>query len=101
MEIAILLMVLVASALFILAPLFSSEERSTAPARPQHRAMAEALSRRDATYQALADLEEDLAAGKLSDADHAALKKAYEQDAIRALRDLESLDAKADTEGSA
>ena len=100
MEIAILLMVLGASAVFIFAPLFRQGEAAPAPTAPLHQETAAALSRRDATYQALADLEEDREAGKLSDDDHASLKQAYEADAVRALRDLDRLAERSETGSS-
>ena len=91
METIILLMVIAAAAVFMLAPLVqkdSPEQRLDATGR----AVADAVSRRDATYEALSDLDEDRAAGKLSDEDYERLKRSYQEDAVKALQDLDRLE---------
>ena len=98
MELVILVMVVLATAVFVFSPLFRSGEISL-PDSAAYRRVADAISRRDATYQALADLDEDRTAGKLSDEDYAALKQAYTSDAINALRDLDGLGERPRTTG--
>ena len=59
-------------------------------------ALREARARRDSSCEALADLEMDRVAGKVSDEDHARLKPMHQADALRALRDLEALGDRSD-----
>ncbi|MFQ5719378.1 MAG: hypothetical protein ACE5IK_07490 [Acidobacteriota bacterium] len=102
MSIVILSMVLLATMAFVLAPFFRrAEDASAAPGpAPGVTELADALSRRDATYEALADLEQDRAAGKLSDDDYAAMKGAYQKEAIAALRELDRLGATTDAKST-
>lgn len=51
--------------------------------------LEEALARKDAALGTLADLEDDHAMGKLSDADYSELRASFESDAVLALRGVE------------
>ncbi|MCZ6746307.1 MAG: hypothetical protein O7C74_03720, partial [Acidobacteria bacterium] len=79
---------------FILTPLFQNQ---TLPAvTPDHKALdafANATSRRDTSYEALADLEFDFAAGKISQEDFTRLKQQYQMTAVAALKDLDAVAA--------
>lgn len=91
MEILVILMVLAATALFVMPPLFRREEGAPSAASTVSPSVADAMSRRDAAYEALSDLELDHASGKLSEADFARLKLGLQKDAVAALRDLDAL----------
>jgi len=90
MTLSIVLLVLVGALAFMLVPLFQNQ---TSPAAaPEHTALdafADAISRRDACYEALSDLEFDLAAGKIS----TLLQHQYQAAAVSALKDLDALEA--------
>jgi hypothetical protein len=89
------LLVLVAAALFILPPLLRGDaDAGSHRADPALAALAEAASRRDSTYEALADLEFDHASGKVATDEFGALKTQYQTAAMAALKDLEGLQGK-------
>ena len=94
MTLSIVLLVLVGALAFMLVPLFQNQ---TSPAAaPEHTALdafADAISRRDACYEALSDLEFDLAAGKISTEDFTLLQHQYQAAAVSALKDLDALEA--------
>ncbi len=88
----IVLLVLLAAALFILPPLLREEKgEPAAPPDPSRDALAEAVARRDASFEALADLEFDHASGKISTEEFATLKAQYQRAAVTALKDVEGL----------
>jgi cytochrome c-type biogenesis protein CcmI len=89
MEIFVVLLVLVAVALFVLPPLFKTPS-STAGA-PASAGLAEAASRRDAAYEGLAELEQDRSARKVSDEDYSRSKLGLQREALEALRDLDTM----------
>jgi len=82
----ILVLVLCGLLLLILPPLF---ERGDDPEAAQRTRQAEAEARQDATWRALADLEDDFAADRLSRADYERLRPTLLLEAAGALRDLE------------
>jgi rubrerythrin len=53
--------------------------------------VGEALARKKSALDALIEIEEERTIGKLSTEDYAALKKEYEFEAVRALRELDTL----------
>jgi hypothetical protein len=53
--------------------------------------VGEALTRKKSALDALIEIEEERAIGKLSTVDYAALRKEYEFEAVRALRELDNL----------
>jgi hypothetical protein len=87
MPVIVPLLILLAAALYILPPLLRRDCRPTADS---WRTLADAASRRDAAYEALADLEIDYLSGKVSQDDFARLKRQYQKTAVGALRELES-----------
>ena len=92
LEIVIVLMVLMAAALFVLPPLLRNEPDAKARPEDRRKELARAVSRRDVIYEALTDLEQDYTAGKLSDADYTHMKRGYQKEAIAALRELDALE---------
>lgn len=94
MTLSIILLVLAGALAFTLAPLFQHQTGPAAnPDRKALDAFADATSRRDACYEALADLEFDFAAGKISQEDFARLKQHYQTAAVAALKDLDAMAA--------
>lgn len=69
---------------FVLAPLFS--HAASPPTGAGRRPSAAGPDERERAVEALREIEFDRATGKLSDADYAALKAQYTQQAIDALR---------------
>ena len=63
----------------------------TAAARQRIDSLADASSRRDVAYEAIADLDFDFAAGKISQDDFAKLKRQYQAAAVEALKELDDL----------
>ncbi|HVL65236.1 MAG TPA: hypothetical protein VM573_08730 [Actinomycetota bacterium] len=53
----------------------------------------DALEQRRAAFAALADLEDERAVGKLSEADFESLRREYEAEALAALEELDALEA--------
>jgi rubrerythrin len=53
--------------------------------------VGEALARKKSALDALIEIEEERAIGKLSTEDYAALRNEYEFEAVRALRELDNL----------
>jgi hypothetical protein len=90
----IVLLILLAAALYILPPLLRGDPPRVGASRTRAdwEALADAASRRDAAYEALADLEMDFLAGKVSQEDFARLKRQYQKIAVEALKKLESLE---------
>ncbi|MFQ5671086.1 MAG: hypothetical protein ACE5HD_11305 [Acidobacteriota bacterium] len=92
MEIVLLILVIMAAGLFILPPLVRADiEPSPSPSENLPSSSADLAARRDATYEDLADLEIDFAAGKLSETDYRDLKQIYQKDAAATLRALDAL----------
>ncbi|MFQ5766793.1 MAG: hypothetical protein ACE5ID_02265 [Acidobacteriota bacterium] len=92
MEIAVVLMVLVAAGLFILRPVISADPDAGLPSHSgDDGALRDAVARREQSYESLADLEMDHAAGKISSQDHARLKQLHQAEAIAALKTIEAL----------
>ena len=50
---------------------------------------SDALIRKVRSLEAILDLEQELAAGKISDDDYATFKETYERDAVAAMRELD------------
>ena len=94
MTLAVTLLILAGALAYILLPLFQNQAPPATPTdRPALNAFAEATSRRDACYEALADLEFDFAAGKISQDDFARLKHQYQAAAVVALKDIDAMEA--------
>lgn len=91
LELAVLSMVSLAVVIFVVAPLLRPDRTIPRHDDETREELASALSRRDSTYEALADLDADRAAGKLSEEDYTDLRESYQREAITALRDLERL----------
>jgi rubrerythrin len=72
---------------YIVAPL----RRATIPYSETDRFTEEALARKNNALDALIDIDEERAAGKLSAGDHDALKAELEVEVVRALDNLEAL----------
>ena len=84
---AVVVVILVALALaYIAAPLLAGARRSAPPA-PED----EAAARKQAALEALVDLEEERAMGKLSKPDYDELLQRYEVEAVAALRELDAV----------
>ncbi|MBI4674541.1 MAG: zinc-ribbon domain-containing protein [Chloroflexi bacterium] len=75
---------------FALYPLFKNESHPRHATGPDA-AHENLLSQREATYNAIKDLEFDHAQGKISDADYATLREKYETKALNILAQLETL----------
>ncbi len=94
MTVVILLLIMAATALYVFPPLLRQDERPVpSEMRARQDAFADAASRRDASYEALADLEFDYAAGKISQEDFARLKRQYQASAVKALKEIDALNA--------
>lgn len=78
----------VSLAAWCVAALFASGGATAAAAAAEAR-IAELTGERERLVEALRDLDMDLAMGKLSEADHAALKTSLETDAVTVLARLE------------
>lgn len=89
----ILIALIVISAIVIIAhPLFKQSEVLDAAWDSENDSVLEGLvSRRDATYLAIKDLENDHAMGKLSDADYKSLRTRYEARAAAILQELDQV----------
>jgi hypothetical protein len=87
---AVLLVLAVAAAAFVLGPLRRPE---AAPADDPE--TGRLLRARDAAYRALRDLETDRATGKIGEADYAAMRQRFEADAVAALHRLDALTGRA------
>jgi hypothetical protein len=89
----IVLLILLAAALYILPPLLRGDPPRLGASRKSvaWEALADAASRRDAAYEALTDLELDYLSGKISQDDFARLKRQYQKIAVAALKDLDGL----------
>lgn len=89
----IVLLILLAAALYIVPPLLRGDPPRLGASRKgvAWEALADATSRRDAAYEALADLEIDYLSGKISQDDFARLKRQYQKIAVAALKDLDGL----------
>jgi hypothetical protein len=77
-----------AAAAYVFAPLQGGPRRAFAPRRDR---FEEAEGRKLAALLAVLELEQELEAGKLSEADHASLRSEYEQQALGALNELDEL----------
>jgi len=93
----IVLLILLAAALYILPPLLRGDPPRLGSSRTgvAWEALADAASRRDAAYEALADLELDYLSSKVSQDDFARLKRQYQNIAMSALKDLDGLSQEA------
>ena len=89
----IVLLILLAAALYILPPLLRGDPPRLGASRKDvaWEALADAASRRDTAYEALADLEFDYLSGKISQDDFARLKRQYQKIAMDALKELDGL----------
>lgn len=72
------------AAAFVLRPLREGIHADAALPPP-----SDAAARKEAALKAVLDLEEDLEAGKISDADYGTLRERYENEAVAALREID------------
>jgi hypothetical protein len=96
---AIAVAVLVGVAVVAVAWPFLSPDRGRPEDRlsERDRRRIELLERRDATYAALRDLEQDHRTGKVVGDDYAAEREELRREAASVLRELDALDSKDDT----
>lgn len=88
MEIVFVVVIALLGAAFVALPL-----RHRAPISPAGGALDELNERRRSALEALVDLENENAVGKLSDEDLAELRPRYEAEALAVLDELAALDA--------
>ncbi len=92
--VVVLLALAVVALVYVLAPLLSG--RARVPTRPSGAPPAgadEARGRKRAALEAIVDLEEEHAMGKLAEPDYGELLQRYEREAVSALEDLDAVRA--------
>lgn len=88
MILALVVAVLACAALaYVVAPM----KKGARPSLPRPSSVEDALARKDAALSALVDIEDEREIGKLSPADFEMLRRQYEAEAVRALRELDVL----------
>jgi len=83
---AVLVVLALATAAFVLGPLWRPGRRP-----PPDAEIDRLLRAREAAYRALHDLEMDRATGKVAETDYAALRRRFEADAVAVLHRLDAL----------
>src|SRR5512137_792305 len=95
MAIILALVIAVAAAAFVAAPLFLGAGRTTRPSgdRQPSWELEELLAEKETVYAAIQELDFDLKSGKLSAEDHHGLRQRYEERAAVILKAVDGLQA--------
>lgn len=96
MAVVIALGIALAAVAFVAAPLFFGVREASTSGMGDRRGcpeMEDLLAERETLYAAIQELDFDYKSGKLSEADHAALRRRYEERAANVLQGIDKLQA--------